>query len=235
MRICVVSLWTQEIESYAILTDKIRQMYCDRHGYEYLSFHKVIDDLRHPAWSKLLFMQTVMAMQKCDWVFWQDADAFPMNHDIDLESFIKEYPEYDVIIGNDPGVHLLNERDAKLYSIPVYESMNTGNMLWKNTEENMRIISSIYLNPEYKRYWKGHCWEQSAISGEYTLNESFRNRTKVIKECREFNAHPDNYQLGDFLIHFYARDTAERLRLTKEFAKTIQMYGKINDLTEQLK
>ena len=169
--ITVCSLFTREIESFAKITNPVRQLYATKHGYKYLCCDHKLDD-RPPSWSKLLLLQQMTT----EWGFWNDADALITNLDIKLESLIDD--KYDLIFTRDGN------------------GLNAGNFLVKNSEWSKKFLQEAYQQAQFTN----HCWwEQAAI--RFLLDTKYGyDRVKVVCQ-RAMNSYPCNFQEGDFVLH----------------------------------
>ena len=78
MRIAIVTLYTDDIRSYATMSERNKRSYAARHGYDFFAYSRALDESRPPAWSKI---PAILAhLPEYDWVFWTDADSSSWNH-----------------------------------------------------------------------------------------------------------------------------------------------------------
>ena len=188
-----------------------KKAYCKKHDYNFVSFSESLDEGRPTPWSKIKAMEEVLDGNKIgyetfhtDWAVWIDADAFIMNDEIKLESFINE--EYAMIIALDSF------------------TVNTGVFFLKNTENSKEFLSKCYE----KTHFSNHPWWEQAAVIEY-LNEPNGLKVKTLHQ-REINSYPSvlkeitnsdwtktkhqlffnnrklaeegSYEEGDFILHF---------------------------------
>src|SRR5215212_12264484 len=97
MRIAVVTLFTPEIAEMGEFTAANKAAYCAKQGYDLFVHRNSLDPWRPPSWSKVPALLEVLP--RYDWIFWTDADAMVLNHDVRLESFLDEQAE--LIISRD--------------------------------------------------------------------------------------------------------------------------------------
>lgn len=153
--------------------------YSQYHGYDFFYFNQSFDESRHPAWSKIKAIQSVMSTYKYDWIFWTDADSMITNHKIKLESLVDKNYKY---IGN----------------IDYFGNLNSGQFLIKCDYWSLDFLKKLYAHEEFIDHpW----WENMAIIWEYENNEDVKSKFKLI-DCRLINSYPQNWQPGDFIIHF---------------------------------
>jgi len=65
-----------------------KQRYCDKHGYDFISYTDSVQKDLHPAWSKVPYVSKHLS--DYDWVVWMDSDTYLINANTKLESFIDE-------------------------------------------------------------------------------------------------------------------------------------------------
>lgn len=199
MRICIVTLFTEEIAAYGRLGAANKESYARRHGYDFAAYDRSSDSSRHPAFSKLAAMRTQLVNH--DWVFWTDADSLIMNPDIHLESIIRRSPDSDMILSWEAG------------AAPI----NTGQWLVRNTAWSAAALERISA-PDCPNPWP-HWLEQGALVAWLReepsrwrhvcrLHPRIMNSTPASGTYRDLNLRASCYRRGDFIIHFWplARD-----------------------------
>ena len=201
MRICIVTLFTEEIASYGRLGAANKESYARRHGYDFAVHDRTSDASRHPAFSKLTAMKAQLGNH--DWIFWTDADSLIMNPDIRLESIIRRSPGSDMILTWEAG------------AAPI----NTGQWLVRNTSWSAAVLEQI-ADPDCPNP-RPHWLEQGALAGWLqedperwrhlcVLHPRVMNSTPATGNYRDLNLRASRYREGDFIIHFWplARDVA---------------------------
>lgn len=125
-RIAVVSLYGNDIHSYARVSEHNVRRYCERHGYAYHVYRgipKELDQAVNGTWIKPWVLQRHMADH--DWIIWVDADTLFLNQAKKLEPLLE-------------GRDLLLAKDIGGWSI------NAGVMGFRNTPRNVDILSRIW-------------------------------------------------------------------------------------------
>lgn len=211
-RIGVLSLSVGQ--AYSQLVEKAivnKREYCDRHGYDFICGYESLDQLRHPAWSKIKLIEQYLP--KYDWIFWSDADSVVMNMDFLLEDVIDD--QYIMIVGD------------------TVAGINTGQFLIKNCSDSFELLKECYALEQFIDHpW----WENKAIIDHLERHSEVASRVKLIPQ-RVFNsgcietfganvgAEESVYHEGDFIIHF----AAARGEFLKEL---IQKYLKLKLLSQ---
>ena len=153
-----------------------KENYCNKYDYKFINLNISLDLSRPIPWSKILIIEQNIDVY--DWIFYSDADSLIMNPSIKLESLIDD--NYDLIITRDQN------------------NLNSGNFLLKNSEWSKNFLKDIY---EQKQYINHPWWENMAIIDLYDNNQNIRDKTKIL-DVRSMNSYVNNYQKGDFIIHF---------------------------------
>ena len=211
----------------------IKRLYCNYHKYDFL-FHKF--DNKEPkksGWIKITLLN--MYLQKYDYIFLSDADVVITNRDIRLEEIIYKY--------FDSNTNVLTTTD--------FNSINTGNTIWKNTPNSKYILNQIikvydknYRYNKRKPYIPKGIYEQPTIIYLINTNRDIRNSIKIIPQY-EMNSYHKVFVLkknnimpiingianrsywkkGDFLIHFAGLNTIINNKFKLNIDKFINTYS----------
>lgn len=190
MKIALVTLFTPDIQSYALPSLENRRRYCRKHGYTLVHREDKLDD-RAPQWSKIpLLMEE---LRNFDWVFWSDIDALVMNHEKPITDFIDE--RFDLIISGRPPK----------------PKISTGEFVIRNCPWSSEFLTRVNSgNPTH--YWH----EQQAMISLYEKDIRVRERMTILP-FGSFSKRINTYVKGDFIIHFPAMSTTDRTRLVGEY------------------
>jgi hypothetical protein len=166
---------------------KSKQMYCNKHKYDFIDDESVYDSTRPPAWSKILLLEKYLP--KYDYLVWIDGDTYIMNDEIKLEDLIKKLnpDDLDLMIAND------------------YIKVNTGVFFLKNTPFSIELLKEIYKLDDFVNNPKYGDYEQDSYIFLYNNNwKNMKNKVKVIEWTRktEFNSYWYDYLYGQFILHF---------------------------------
>lgn len=214
-RIALATLYTNHIARLVALTNPSKQAYCDRWGYDFVTFEGTLDPTRPPSWSKLLFVKDLL--DQYDWVFWLDADALIMNPDIPLERFVD--PNYSFIVGKQPGP----DPFGNLH-------LNLGSFFVKSDEKGRSLLDEIYAQEEFINHVS---WEQEAFLHLFSTRRDIRERVKVEVDARRFNAIANSYAKGDFVFHALSPMRTEQGKIDL-INKIIEQDARIPDPVEPM-
>jgi len=166
--------------------------YAAKQGYTYIQGDEVFWDRTRPiAWSKIPFLLDVCSKLDEGALVWQsDADVLITNMNIRVEEHVVPLlPK---------GKDLLLTRDA-------CGSINTGNMLFRNTEWFRGFLKRAYEQTQFMYHiW----WEQAAMIHLLQTVSTDADKIEVSMEHKRFNAflrgQPGQplWEPGDFLVHF---------------------------------
>ena len=129
MKICIVSLITEEIEDFyiSILNKKF---YCEKNNYTFVNYNERMSK-RHCPWDKILCL--IKTINWFDYIIWIDADAIINNIDIKFEDIINEHPEKDLLICKDP-----------CFDAAPHCMINTGIMIFKNSKISIDLLNNTW-------------------------------------------------------------------------------------------
>ena len=161
-------------------------MYCNKHDYSYYVFYDNLAEDVNPgespkiSWSKVKACLNVV--ENHDYTMWMDADAIYANQNIKIEDKINEYPEKDYYLCRDPKSHFVN----------------SGVMIWKNSEKSISMLNR-WWDSDHISYGKGG--DQKPLGDFLKVNKNFNNQWHHFGE-REMNCYPTNSFPYDYIIHF---------------------------------
>ncbi len=169
-----------------------KRAYAEKHGYRYIQGGEEYWDRRKPtAWSKIPFLLSVCADVPEDTLIWQsDADVLITNPELTIENVM---------------VPLLPEGKDMLLTLDACGTINSGNILLRNTAWTRDFLGRVYLQTQFTYHiW----WEQAAIVSLYESNPNDNRMIEVTRNHKAFNAYlrglPGEplWEQGDFLVHF---------------------------------
>ena len=173
-----------------------KRKYAKKHGYElHIGGEDVWDRTRPIPWSKLRFIQKYL--NQYDYLFWSDADAIIMNHDLKLETHV---------------LPLLPENKDLAWTFDACNHYNNGHLIIRGRS----VWLNDFLNRAYQQTDLVHhiWWDNAAMIRLFETNQDDKSKIETIKEHWLFNSYvfgPNNsasdnsarlYKHGDFLIHF---------------------------------
>lgn len=169
-RVLVISMYTEAIACYAHAVKAVQQRYCKLHGFDYRCYDKIHPECtgRHVTWNKFYYLRDILANESYDKVVWMDMDLIPVNLHHNLFEFIRS--DVDLVIESD-----LAPSEAAQYDCRV----NTGLMVFKNTEWSRETIADVIERPQSRAFYACRFHEQTAL-GIY-LGESLERRKRFHK------------------------------------------------------
>ena len=185
MKICIVSLHTEEVADLAQHTCRNHKFYADLHGYDYIAF-KGRFSFRFPPWDKLKAVETVLP--KYDYVLWIDADCLIKDIKRKLETFIT---------GKHAGHFAMDPTD--------YIYANTGVFILKNDPWSFSILEKAWDRqaPMHEkidsRSYSDWPFEQGPMCELLKLDNQ-KNHTLGPKNI--LNCHPNYESDAAFIVHF---------------------------------
>ena len=174
--------------------------YCKKHNIEFILEDETADYFdkdRRYEWCKILMLKK--HIKNYDYLFWSDADVLIKNFDYSLLDYLKNCDKTKTFIFT-----------------KCYNFINNGNFFIKNDEYSIPVLDVIYNQTEFKDQ---NCCEQSATINVILNYPLFKNIWYIEPNARLFNAYsiyhyseqkaPQDYQNGDFLIHYAGIGTDE--------------------------
>jgi|FreactcultureFD7_1027221.scaffolds.fasta_scaffold01598_6 hypothetical protein len=198
MNITVSSNFSENIADLYKITGINHRNYCYKHGYVYLPEHfdysnnyynLVVDSLK----------RTKDELTNSDVLMWIGADTMFMNWSIKIEDVIK-FEDHIVI--------------AKEQSC--WWPINNDVMIWKNTWQSHYVLDRI-IN-EFDT-WKNYPWSvQTHLWNMIQEDEIVRKAIRIV-DAKVMNQHPKDWQLGDWIVHFYGMPIPNKVQAATEFQK----------------
>lgn len=212
---------------------ELKRNYCKYHNYDFI-FNKVNDNYHiKNGWLKIYFM--LRNLKKYDYIFMSDADVVITNKDKRIDDIINLYncKDYCCLVTTD------------------FNSLNTGNIIWRNCDKSIELLNKILeLKDNKLRYSlkspfipKG-IYEQPSFIYYYNKSEEYRKLIKIIPQF-EMNSYTNYikkiniipkinniinrgvYKNGDFLIHFAGFNYINKRKVPIDIDKLIKKYIEI--------
>jgi len=120
MKICILTIHSNEYKNLANITLPNKKEYCDKHGYDLIFY----ENFNHPQIDKTLFIYDTIL--KYDVVFWLGADTLITNFNFKIEEFINNKP---IIIVED------------------INGINADSIIFKKTDKVLEFIEKWYKMP----------------------------------------------------------------------------------------
>ena len=209
LRICVCMSYTDNIKSYSSMTEKINRKYAIKHGYDFKVFsHKMTD--RAPQWCKISVINELLSLNKYDYLFWIDSDAFFNNHDVKLENIINNDKSKQIIICDD----IKNSGGRK-------NAINTGTIFIKCSEWSKKFFKLLW---NYKGMYLYDAFHEQKVLEDFIDKKIMECQLKItIKPSNLFNT--DYYLLDEpqiknnFIIHVMSKPENYRIEYIGKWIK----------------
>jgi hypothetical protein len=221
--IAVVS--TPGRESFFQFNYQALRGYAEKWNYDVYISKETVDASRHPNWSKIKMLQTLLDEGKYDWYVWLDDDLIITNPQISIESLIQKY-------GKEP-VHFIIGAH-KTVPVDMYD-VNTGVFIVRQSEWSKEFLRQIWAMGTAEKYL---VWEQSAVqdlmsSAEYARSPHI-NRVpgRTIQSILTLLNKRDRrdygqWQPGDFIAHMAGGDEYCRTLMSAQLIASPSRYPEL--------
>ena len=120
MNIAIITAYNQRYKTLSDITYQTISRYAKKYHHTIHRF--TVDHTDKPHWEKLKLIRSMFEFWH-KWCLWIDADAFINNHDFDIRDLCDN--DYDLIISKD------------------FNGLNSGVMLWQNTENSRNFLARV--------------------------------------------------------------------------------------------
>ncbi len=172
-----------------------RRIYCDRHGYCFISDVPIARD-RPSCWAKIPAL--LEAFESNPWVLWADSDTLVFDQAQKIEDYCD--PAFDMVVQS-------HEQFFLQLGIPLAEGLarmpiNTGVFLMRASAWSREFLERTYAQTQFVS--QGNVWdgigEQEAMIWLLRQHPEYRQRIKYVEHLQN---HPKFYRTGDLFVHFY--------------------------------
>ena len=181
-------------------------LYCERNSFTYI-------DHSYPGLYSSKYMRKIESILKnldrFEWVFWIDDDAYFTNFDISLTEFIPDNEHTELVICRSP------------QHKSIFTKFSSGSFLIKNTEKTKRFLFKVLVSDlkEIKEWWtedlgyftKG---DQDAFVYLTEMDDMFKGDFCKVLDNSNFNSRPEEYVENlseNLLVHFTGKDKHKEL------------------------
>jgi len=189
-----------------------KRLYCQKHGYDYIIGSEKMEECNGiPAPNKdklaILWMKVPMLarfIDQYDWVVWTDADSIFLNPSISFDAYIN--PQYDLLFGT----HHMG-----------MNQLCSGHIFVKNSQWSKDFLDEWW---QYSEEFREGTWDLEMLTVMLaTKTQEYKNHLFRIP-VKQSDLSPEEFELGDFLVHFYSYHGKELYEIFKVFE---QRYGYI--------
>lgn len=203
----------------------IIQTYCKKHGYQSFFIEDMMDETRHPSWSKILLLEKIIKENygKVDLAIWMDDDMIITNSNLTMEKQLGSdfLSSTSHIFAVSQDLHITNE------------VFNCGLIVVKCNPSTLPLLHQIWNNCTDRIRWH-NLWEQSAACDLYLKHESVQQQIFVVPGRRLqslFRPGPEylTWHMGDFIAHVTINapleERAVRMRFLIDTMRQIEKYS----------
>ena len=205
---CIPSTnYTFKYERLGRMALENRRLYCEHHGYRFISDVPVASD-RPACWAKIPAL--LKALDTHSWALWADSDTLIFNRECRLEKFCD--PKYELVVQS-------HEEFYRFIGMPLELGLdrmpiNTGVFLIRATPWSRQFLREAYAQTQFVtggQVWDG-IGEQEAMIDLLRRTPQDRRRIKYVEGLQN---HPRFYREGDAFVHFYGNHAAHRIPLAE--------------------
>ena len=195
-KIGIVSLYTPEIESYAIYSELNIREYCEKQGYTFYVYRDSLDKSSHGNWSKAKAL--LNHIDDHEEIIWMDSDIVIYNPEKKFEDILSRcVPIKKVIACEDIGSNNKNLKKGSVF--------NSGVVIFRKHEYTKNIL---------KRWWNfrldhdtsdlySEGGDQEVLIDILKKSDPFGHNYKVFP-MNTFNTEPRFVDDDTFVLHFMA-------------------------------
>ena len=185
-KIGIVSLYTKEIDEYAIYSELSIKDYCKKHSYDFHVYREAIDKNGSANWSKASIL--LNHIDDYDYIIWMDSDTLIFNPEKTFESIIQKAPKKFILATKDIGDHCM---------------LNSGVLIFKSHNYTKNLITKWrdFNGDKSSLYASGG--DQEIFCEILRKSDGFGFNRKIF-EMNEFNTDPRLVNKDTFVLHFMA-------------------------------
>lgn len=193
-KLAIVSLYTHEIEDYAVCSEKSIREYCELQDYTFYVYREKLDQNSSPNWSKARAI--LNHFDDHENIVWMDSDTIIFNPNKRFEDIISKCPPVRKIIA-------CQDIGSNNTKAPKGSLLNTGVLIFKNNFYAKNIIKK-WMNFEGDKsslYASGG--DQEILCKILKTSDGLGFNRKVFP-MNEFNTEPRMIDKDTFIVHFMA-------------------------------
>ena len=196
MRIKIRTNTSPKIKELSDITLVNQIGYAKRNGYDWESY--VLDYSRYNDNAIEDMLGLKAAIQSVDVLMWVGADVMFTNWAIKIEDILKE----------GDSVVVARERGG-------WWPINNDVMIYVNNEKTINYIDRMIADFDI---WKQHIWRQQQHLWNLIIeDETIRNTVRIV-DSQVMNQSMKNWQLGEYIVHFYGLPIKEKIENARSVA-----------------
>jgi hypothetical protein len=196
MRIKIRTNTSPKIKELSDITLVNQIGYAKRNGYDWESYHLDYSRYNEVAIEDLYGLRA--AIQSVDVLMWVGADVMFTNWAIKIEDILKD----------GDSVVVARERGG-------WWPINNDVMIYVNNEKTINYIDRMIADFDI---WKQHIWRQQQHLWNLIIEDEVIRNTVRIVDSQVMNQSMKNWQLGDYIVHFYGLPIKEKIENARSIA-----------------
>ena len=212
MRIKIRTNTSPKIEELSEITLVNQIGYAKRNGYDWESY--VFDYSRYNELAIEDLKGLREAIQSVDVLMWVGADVMFTNWSIKVEDILREGDS--VVVAREKGG---------------WWPVNNDVMIYVNNEKTLAYIDRMIADYDI---WKQYVWRQQQHLWNLIIEDKDIRDTVRLVEAQVMNQSMKNWQIGDYIVHFYGMPIKEKIENARAisvlFPDGIPVFKQKNDL-----
>jgi len=196
MRIKIRTNTSPKIKELSDITLVNQIGYAKRNGYDWESY--VLDYSRYNDNAIQDMLGLKAAIQSTDVLMWVGADVMFTNWAIKIEDILKEGDS--VVVAREKGG---------------WWPINNDVMIYVNNEKTINYIDRMIADFDI---WKQHIWRQQQHLWNLIIEDEVIRNTVRIVDSQVMNQSMKNWQLGEYIVHFYGMPIKEKIENARAIA-----------------
>ena len=188
MRVLIRSNWSENIQELTDVCSANHKAYCAKHGYDYKMYEFDYQNFNHIVLDDIRGL--LEDLKNYDVVMHVGMDTLFMNHNISVRDVFEPYDSV-LITREELGWWPINN-DVMIYRAGHCEKLIE------------RMMNDFDV-------WKQYPWRQQTHLWNLMQEEKWvRDMVRVVP-AKTMNQHPNHWQLGDWIVHFYNMSLEDKL------------------------
>ena len=195
MNIAILTNTSEKVKDLSEVTLYNKTRYAEAHGYKMMCCELEYDNYNNIAVDLMRDNLNIMKMH--DIVMTMGADTMFMNYNIKIE---------DVLLPDD---HIVLSKEKSSWW-----PINDDVMIYKCTPEVIAFYERLIDEFDV---WKRYPWRLQTHLWNLMQEESQVRALIRLVEPSVMNQHPNHWQLGDWIIHFYSMEVSDKIKLAQSY------------------
>jgi hypothetical protein len=192
MRVLIRSTWSKNIQELTDVCSANHRQYCEKWGYDYLPAYLDYQNYNNNAIADIQGL--LDCLKKYDVVMTIGMDTLFMNHNISVRDVFEPYDNV-LVAREETGWWPINN------DVMIFKSGHSEKLL-------ERMINDFDVWKQYPWRMQTHLW--NLMQEEKWVKDMVR-----LVPAKTMNQHPNHWQLGDWIVHFYNMSLEDKLANAK--------------------